>query len=99
MRLYPNLFERFAEKIRDLKTLCVLEMSQTSVTTREALVTFIVHAFRSGMEPTVLKLYNLNIDARCALEIFETILDRDVISIEDMNFGRNQLWWTEGCTE
>ena len=46
-------------------------MDATSLVTRQMLVSFIVQAVVSGMRPTVLKLFNLNIEAQDAEKIIE----------------------------
>ena len=63
LRLYQNLFVQFAEKAAALKILCIGDMNETSVVTKQMLVLFILQAVKYGMRPTVLKLFNLNIEA------------------------------------
>ena len=49
-------------------------MVQTSLVTRQMLASFILQAIDSGMRPTVLKLFNLAIEAESGEKVIEYLV-------------------------
>ena len=74
-------------------------MNETSLVTRQMLVSFITQAVEFGMKPTILKLFNLNIEAQGGEQIIFSLLQHNVYSIEELDLNKNPMWWSQNNAE